>query len=160
MAPREVRILPALWSPKVWPLIVLLVGTVAVVVGSYLWEVTARSGGSVWFWIALMAVCVAWRFRTPVVILRPDGIGVTLRNAADDSDMGVAWNRNVEEADIWEFVPAEEIDDWRREDFGIVLRLRQGPPPSVARSVRFSLRGIQDRDRKQIVDWLTKHVGG
>jgi hypothetical protein len=156
---KEVRILPAWSSPKVWPLVIVLVGTVGLLVAVRLWDVTPVSG-TVWPYLLVMLAAIAWRFRSPVVILRPDGIGVFARNAADESDLGIAWNRRIEEPDVWHWVPADSIADWRRDDFGIRMRLRAGRDSPLETSVAFTLRGIRPADRERIVAWLTEHVGG
>ena len=82
------------------------------------------------------------------------------RNAADESDLGIAWNRRIEEPDVWHWVRADSISDWRRDDFGIRLRVRLAEDPLLERSVAFTLRGIRERDRERIVSWLTEKVGG
>jgi hypothetical protein len=155
--PVRVRIFPAWWSPKVWPLLLVFAGTAGIVAWARTSEITPSSG-TLWPYFLVMAAGLAWRFRSPVVVLDPGGIAFEARSAEDDSEMGIVWSRRSRGAQpgVWTVLAASSIADWRREGMGIRLTLAG----DLRRSTALSLAGISERDRKRIVDWLTEKVGG
>lgn len=148
-----VRIRPAWWSPRVWPLILVALGIHAVV----MWKDLVRHGFP-WGWLVVTWVILGISLGIPVVVLRRRRIEVSPWTAEDDTELGGLHSGGGGQRSDWTkvVVDAAEIRDWRRESMSIFLVV--GGPPS--RTVRFSIRGIREADRARIVAWLTEKVGG
>ncbi|HEU4395722.1 MAG TPA: hypothetical protein VFS92_09160 [Planctomycetota bacterium] len=152
-----VRIRPAWWSPRVWPLIVVALGAHAALVGGLMWSEMVFDDVP-WGWLLVMWVIVGISLGIPIVELRPRRIEVSPWVKEDDTELGGLHSGGAGGRSDWAkvVVNAAEIRDWRREAMSI--RLLVGGPPS--RTVRFSIRGMREADRVRIIAWLTEKVGG
>ena len=149
-----VRIRPAFWSPRVWPVLLLTI-VVSTALGTGLaWEflpadtfVLVIAGA---FWAAL-----AWRMWTPVFVLHPDRIEFRSWTEDDDYELGPLWfrGRRTSKAIV---LSTSRLGGWLQE--GLRVRLRF--PDPLSPSLRFSLAGIYARDRERILAWLRDRLGG
>jgi hypothetical protein len=157
VGPREIRIHPGWWTPRLFPFV--LVGS-ALLAFTVLALVRMPHGLGLCFTVPSLAIVVVGLVQRHYcrIVLHRDRIVFPQWRPGDSSEIGFTLylRKRVPEDDTDQIttLAAEDITDWMREAGRIVLRTRGGKGHAI------SLSGIRERDRERIVAWLTERVGG
>jgi hypothetical protein len=152
------RIYAAFWSARHWPnvlgLLVLVIVTSAVSLVTLEW---GMCGAGVLFVPWIVVAFVAWgllrRLRTPVLLLGESHIGVCALpdRGGGDGILGRRFRKPGREG--MRMLALKEITDWSANGADIMLVHGMGG------TVRFTLDGLRQEDRRRVRDYLASRLG-